>query len=132
MQPRTDHDGDLLPVCATNVPFAVSEIAAVTAALKAIAGPVRLRLLQALADRDLSIGQLAEYIGAPYATVSQHLAQLRAAGLVTVAGSGSHVLYGTSNPHLPAVLMAARQLAAHPVHPARPVRPAAGAPAGVG
>ncbi|MFF3153259.1 ArsR/SmtB family transcription factor [Streptomyces sp. NPDC057910] len=81
------------------------------AVLKAVAGPIRLRLLQSLTQQELSVGELVELVGAHYAAVSQHLARLRAAGLVTVRRSGTHMLYRTTNPHLPALLATALHLA---------------------
>ncbi|GGU66172.1 hypothetical protein GCM10010211_34300 [Streptomyces albospinus] len=123
MHALTEPDVVLFPPCTTTVPLKDAEIAAVTAVLKAVAGPIRLRLLQALADhRELSVGELTQRVGSPYAAVSQHLARLRAAGLVAVRRSGHRLLYRTANPHLPALLAAARHLAAHPA-PTRPDHP---------
>ncbi|MFE6687485.1 ArsR/SmtB family transcription factor [Streptomyces sp. NPDC057743] len=124
MHALTESDASFLPARTAAAPLAapltVAEITAVTALLKAVAGPIRLRLLQALAEeRELAIGELTERVGAPYAAVSEHLGRLRAAGLVGVRRSGHRVLYRTTNPHLPTLLTAARRLAARPA----PVRP---------
>ncbi|WEB43611.1 metalloregulator ArsR/SmtB family transcription factor [Streptomyces yunnanensis] len=123
MHVLTEPDVVLLPAHTTTAPLKDNEIATVTMVLKAVAGPIRLRLLQALADeREFSVGELTERVGAHYAAVSQHLARLRAAGLVAVRRSGHRVLYRTANPHLPALLAAARHLAAYPT-PTRPGSP---------
>ncbi|MFK0296852.1 ArsR/SmtB family transcription factor [Streptomyces sp. NPDC090442] len=120
MHALTESDIVALPARTTATELTVAEITAVTALLKAVAGPIRLRLLQALADdQELAVGELTECVGAPYAAVSQHLGRLRAAGLVGVRRSGHRVLYRTTNPHLPSLLAAARHLAARPA-PARP------------
>ncbi|MFJ8390724.1 ArsR/SmtB family transcription factor [Streptomyces sp. NPDC094438] len=113
------HEPDvvLLPPLTTTAPLKDAEVATVVAVLKAVAGPIRLRLLQALEQRELSVGELTELVGAHYAAVSQHLARLRAAGLVTVRRSGTRMLYRTTNPHLPALLATALHLAAHTAPP---------------
>ncbi|MER6046604.1 metalloregulator ArsR/SmtB family transcription factor [Streptomyces sp. NPDC001793] len=123
MHALTEPDVVLFPVHTTTAPLKDAEIATVTVVLKAVAGPIRLRLLQALADdRELSVGELTQHVDAHYAAVSQHLARLRAAGLVAVRRSGHRVLYRTATPHLPALLTAARHLAAYPA-PTRAGRP---------
>ncbi|WP_317623452.1 metalloregulator ArsR/SmtB family transcription factor [Streptomyces noursei] len=85
----------------TAVPLNNSEIASLTWVLKAVASPVRLLLLQAPVGQERSVGELAEQVGAPYAAVFQHLARLRAAGLVAECRGGRRVLHCTANPHLP-------------------------------
>jgi DNA-binding transcriptional ArsR family regulator len=94
------------------VPLKDDEVAAVVAMLKVLAGPIRLRLLQALDHQELSVRELTELVGAHYAAVSQHLARLRAAGLVTVRRSGTHMLYRGANPHVSALHEAALHLTA--------------------
>lgn len=50
--------------------------------LEAAGHPVRWRLLAALADSDLRVGELCARLGLPQNLVSYHLARLRSAGLV--------------------------------------------------
>ena len=50
--------------------------------LKAVAHPLRLRLVAALAERARRVGELSEVLSAPQAIVSQQLRILRMAGLV--------------------------------------------------
>lgn len=68
--------------------------------LKALAEPTRLRLVWALAQREHSVGELAELVGAHVAAVSQHLARLREAGLVASRRGGTRIFYRASTPHL--------------------------------
>ncbi len=72
--------------------------------LKAVADPTRLRLLRALSQGERSVGQLAELVGSPWAAVSQHLARLRAVGLVASRRDGTRMFYRTADGHVPALL----------------------------
>ena len=51
-----------------------------------LADPTRVQVLWALVDRELSVNELAEFVGKPAPSVSQHLAKLRMARLVAPAG----------------------------------------------
>ncbi|MFJ9448486.1 ArsR/SmtB family transcription factor [Kitasatospora sp. NPDC101235] len=63
------------------------------AVLKAVADPSRYRLLWALSRRELPVSELAELLGAHVASTSQHLAKLRAAGLVVARREGTRIFY---------------------------------------
>ncbi|MER7845154.1 metalloregulator ArsR/SmtB family transcription factor [Kitasatospora sp. NPDC096077] len=63
------------------------------AVLKAVADPSRYRLLWALSRRELPVSELAELLGAHVAATSQHLAKLRAAGLVVARREGTRIFY---------------------------------------
>ncbi|MEV7927758.1 ArsR/SmtB family transcription factor [Kitasatospora sp. NPDC059811] len=63
------------------------------AVLKAVADPSRYRLLWALTRRELPVSELAELLGAHVAATSQHLARLRAAGLVVSRREGTRIFY---------------------------------------
>ncbi|MFI9646754.1 ArsR/SmtB family transcription factor [Streptomyces sp. NPDC052040] len=65
----------------------------VVAVLKAVADPSRYRLLWALSGRELPVSELAGILGAHVAATSQHLAKLRAAGLVTTRREGTRIYY---------------------------------------
>ena len=60
---------------------------------KAFASPVRLELLDLLAQAPRSVEELARASGQSTANTSQHLQALRAAGLVTRAREGTRVRY---------------------------------------
>ncbi len=74
------------------------------AVLKAVADPTRFRLLWALSQRELPVGKLAELVGAHVAAVSQHLAKLRTAGLVTSRRDGTRIFYRVSGEHVRVLL----------------------------
>jgi DNA-binding transcriptional ArsR family regulator len=60
---------------------------------RALGDATRLRILKALADKDLYGTELAEQLEISKPTVTHHMAQLRAAGLVTAVQAGSAVYY---------------------------------------
>jgi DNA-binding transcriptional ArsR family regulator len=59
--------------------------------------PTRLRILEALADRERSVGELVELIGAPQPKVSNHLACLRWCGFVDSRRDHRTVYYRVSD-----------------------------------
>ncbi|MFB7733218.1 ArsR/SmtB family transcription factor [Streptomyces sp. NPDC056112] len=63
------------------------------AVLKAVADPSRYRLLWALSHGEQPVSELARMLGAHVAATSQHLARLRAAGLVTTRREGTRIFY---------------------------------------
>jgi DNA-binding transcriptional ArsR family regulator len=60
----------------------------------------RVRLLWALLDAELSVNELAEVVGKPAPSVSQHLAKLRMARLVRTRREGTQVFYRVENDHV--------------------------------
>ncbi len=60
---------------------------------KALGDESRLRILSLLASGDLYLTEIADRMGLSKPTVSHHLAQLRAAGLVTATQSGAITYY---------------------------------------
>ncbi|WP_406463294.1 metalloregulator ArsR/SmtB family transcription factor [Streptomyces sp. NBC_01622] len=77
------------------------------AVLKAAADPSRYRLLWALSEQELPVSRLAELIGAHVAATSQHLARLRAAGLVTSRREGTRIYYRAAGRQVRALLESA-------------------------
>lgn len=69
---------------------------------KVLTDPKRLALLDALRDGERSVGELAESIGATLANTSQHLAIMRAAGLVEGRRGGTTVHYRIAEPAITA------------------------------
>jgi ArsR family transcriptional regulator, arsenate/arsenite/antimonite-responsive transcriptional repressor len=65
---------------------------------KAFADPVRLRLLNLLADGELCVCHLHEALDLPQSTVSRHLAYLRRRGLVVGRKDGLWVHYRLAKP----------------------------------
>jgi len=65
---------------------------------KALAHEYRLAILYALGDGEVCVGDLAEAVGIPMHTVSQHLRILKERGLVRSRKQGQTVHYSITNP----------------------------------
>src|SRR6476619_3600135 len=63
------------------------------AALRAIAAPHRRQILRLVWDRELSAGEIAGHFDVTRPAVSQHLAVLREAGLLSERRNGTRRLY---------------------------------------
>lgn len=61
---------------------------------KALAHPTRLYVLDLLQERERSVTELTESVGADQSTVSKHLSILREVHLVTSRKEGTTVYYG--------------------------------------
>src|SRR5215218_7912918 len=66
---------------------------------KMLADATRVRIVLALRDGELSVNTLADVVGKSPAAVSQHLAKLRLARLVTTRHEGNRVFYRLANEH---------------------------------
>ncbi|HYS71003.1 MAG TPA: metalloregulator ArsR/SmtB family transcription factor [Thermoplasmata archaeon] len=64
---------------------------------KAMAHPVRLEVIEHLRAGDLAVKELADRIGVSQPNLSQHLAVLRARGVVRAVRRGHGVVYGLAN-----------------------------------
>lgn len=81
-----------------------------------LADATRVQVLWALVDRELSVNDLADHVGKPAPSVSQHLAKLRMARLVSTRRSGTTIYYSLENEHV-------RQLVVDAVHNAEHAGP---------
>ncbi|MCU0662587.1 MAG: metalloregulator ArsR/SmtB family transcription factor [Myxococcota bacterium] len=68
--------------------------------LKAVAHPLRLRIVSVLVKRDVRVGELAELLGEKQAIVSQQLRILRMSGLVEVVKEHGAMHYCLAEPRL--------------------------------
>lgn len=79
---------------------------------KAVADPSRVRVLKLLEAGELCVCQITAALGLAPATVSKHLAALRAAGLAQQRRDGKWVYYRlagrAANPYAPALLALVR------------------------
>jgi DNA-binding transcriptional ArsR family regulator len=66
--------------------------------LKTLASPRRLEILHRLSLGPIEVGRLADELGLAQPNVSQHLAVLRAAGLVEAEREGREVRYRLADP----------------------------------
>jgi DNA-binding transcriptional ArsR family regulator len=65
---------------------------------RALADPKRLCVLECLASGERSVGELSSQVGCQVPNMSQHLAVLRSAGLVTTRRDGNTVFYRLADP----------------------------------
>jgi len=64
---------------------------------KVLANQKRLEIIQLLSGRELSVSQMVEMLGLPQANLSQHLALLRQAKVVTSRRDGQTIYYQLSD-----------------------------------
>lgn len=75
--------------------------------MKVLAHPVRLRTLALLREGELCVCQITEVLRVPTSTASEHLTELRKAGLLAERKEGRWVYYGLSpRPELEGLLEA--------------------------
>jgi DNA-binding transcriptional ArsR family regulator len=67
---------------------------------KILANPKRLEILNLLREQEMPVEDLVKILGIPKANVSQHLALLRHAKLVTVRRSGLNGYYNIIDPRI--------------------------------
>ena len=72
--------------------------------------PARIRILELLAERDHAVYELLARIEIEASNLSQQLAVLRRAGLVTQSRAGGQVRYSISVPEVRDLLLAARTI----------------------
>jgi DNA-binding transcriptional ArsR family regulator len=65
--------------------------------LKALAHPVRLCIVKGLMDSQCNVTKMQECLGLPQSTVSQHLAKLKAAGIIEGERKGLEICYKVVN-----------------------------------
>lgn len=68
--------------------------------LRVLADPTRLQVAGLVLDEERSVSELAELLGKPVPGISQHLARMRMARLVTTRKQGTSVLYRVENGHV--------------------------------
>jgi len=61
--------------------------------LKTLSDPLRLQMLWALCDDDLTLSELSQLIGVSPSVASQLLARMRTAGVLQTKKTGRHVIY---------------------------------------
>jgi ArsR family transcriptional regulator len=77
---------------------------------RALAHPVRIRLLEVLVTRAASVQDLQRMLGIDQPIVSQQLARLRASGIVAVARRGPAARYSVTDPLLGDLLQTAKRI----------------------
>ena len=77
---------------------------------KALAHPVRIRLLEVLANGQARVQDLQRALEVEQPIVSQQLARLRASGIVTVRRDGPTMVYALADPMLADLLLVAKKI----------------------
>ena len=68
--------------------------------IRALGHPIRLRLVEALECGECCVSDLQDAVGQPQAVVSQHLAKMKAAGIVSCRRDGVNVRYVVAEPRV--------------------------------
>jgi DNA-binding transcriptional ArsR family regulator len=76
------------------------QVALAVEVFRMLADGTRIQLLWALIDGEKSVNDLADTIGKPGPSVSQHLAKLRMARLVRTRREGTQIFYQLENDHV--------------------------------
>jgi DNA-binding transcriptional ArsR family regulator len=77
---------------------------------RALAHPIRIRILEALGTREHSVQELQQALGLEQPIVSQQLAILRAKNIVIPRKLGTTVRYALSDPLITRLLSVAREI----------------------
>lgn len=84
--------------------FMVANARQASAFLKTLANEHRLLILCALVEREMSVGELNTLVPLSQSALSQHLAGLRAAELVSTRRQGQTIFYAIASPTVRAVI----------------------------
>jgi ArsR family transcriptional regulator len=77
---------------------------------KALANPIRLRVLHLIGARELSYATLLAELGISKTNLSQHLAVLRKSGVLRVRRDGVHVHYRLTYPEIQGLCQTMREI----------------------
>ncbi len=77
---------------------------------KTLGHPARIRVLELLSEREHAVAEMLPEVGIEAANLSQQLAVLRRAGLVTTRKEGSSVYYSLTTREVAELLRVARQI----------------------
>lgn len=76
------------------------QVAAASDMFKILADPTRLRIVWALLHGEHTVNNLSTHVGAQPSAVSQHLAKLNLARIVTKRRDGTYFYYSIHNEHI--------------------------------
>lgn len=77
---------------------------------KALAHPLRIRILEALCEGDRNVNELQSILGSEGSAVSQQLAVLRNKNVVSGTKDGTSVIYSLRDPLIKDLLKVAKQI----------------------
>lgn len=79
---------------------AIEHVELAVETFRMLADITRVQMLWALMDAELSVNELASVVGKPASSMSQHLAKMRLARLVSTRREGTKVFYRLDNSHV--------------------------------
>lgn len=77
---------------------------------KALAHPLRIRILELLAEGEKNVNEIQNLVGSEGSAVSQQLTVLRAKNIVMGTKDGNRVIYSLRDPRIIKLLSVARQI----------------------
>jgi ArsR family transcriptional regulator len=77
---------------------------------KALAHPLRIRILEVLAEGEMSVNEIQSAVGSEGSAVSQQLMVLRTKNIVVGTKNGNRVIYSLRDPLIMELLSVARQI----------------------
>ncbi|WP_156297012.1 ArsR/SmtB family transcription factor [Mycobacterium paragordonae] len=77
---------------------------------KTLGHPARVRILELLSERDHTVAELLPEVGLESSNLSQQLAVLRRAGVVTARKDGNSVIYSIASPLIAELMAVARRV----------------------
>lgn len=77
---------------------------------KTLGHPARIRILEVLRDGEANVADIAEAVGVSGSTLSQHLATLRRAEVISSRRDGSQVIYQVVDPRVFQLLQIGREI----------------------
>lgn len=77
---------------------------------KALAHPLRIKILEVLADGEMSVNEIQSAVGSEGSAVSQQLMVLRTKNIVVGTKNGNRVIYSLRDPLIIELLNVARQI----------------------
>ncbi|MED4533074.1 metalloregulator ArsR/SmtB family transcription factor [Metabacillus fastidiosus] len=77
---------------------------------KALAHPLRIRILELLAEGDKNVNEIQNLVGSEGSAVSQQLTVLRTKNIVTGTKEGTRVIYSLRDPMIIELLKVAKQI----------------------
>jgi DNA-binding transcriptional ArsR family regulator len=75
-----------------------AELVKVAGQFRLLGEAMRLKILQAICQKPLTVGEIVAETGATQSNISKHLALLASAGIIKRKKDGLFVYYGMSNP----------------------------------
>ena len=103
-KPRTEH-GDLFALVGHD-----DDIREASEALKAMAHPLRLKILCLVGHDELMVQDIVEAVGTSQSNISQHLAIMRESGLLTSRKDANKVFYRIEDPRILKLIAMMREL----------------------